>query len=37
MILLLGSAGVRVTGGCPLFVAKRFPYAGVSALLAART
>jgi hypothetical protein len=28
---------VRVTGGAPFVVEKRFPYAGVSALLAART
>ena len=28
---------VRATGGCPFVVEKRFPYAGVSALLAART
>ena len=28
---------VRVAGACPLVVEKRFPYAGVSALLAART
>jgi hypothetical protein len=27
----------RVTGGCPFVVEKRFPYAGVSALFAART
>ena len=28
---------MRVTGGCPFVVEKRFPNAGVSALLAART